>query len=46
MLLCDEIFRMLTHIVSESAKPCGDFRCLPSDFKAYILFFYLQMADI
>lgn len=28
---CDEIFRMLTHIVSESAKPCGDFRCLPSE---------------
>jgi hypothetical protein len=30
-LLYDEIFRMLTILFSESAKPCGDFRCLPSD---------------
>jgi len=34
-LLCDEIFRMLTKLFSESAKPCGDFRCLPSDYKTF-----------
>lgn len=27
----DEKFRMLNNIISESAKPCGDFRCLPSE---------------
>jgi hypothetical protein len=43
--LCDEIFRMLTHIVSESAKPCGDFRCLPSDFISYLLFYSWEIQD-
>ena len=31
MLLCDEIFRMLTIYFPRAQKPCGDFRCLPSD---------------
>ena len=44
ILLCDEIFRMLTHIVSESAKPCGDFRCLPSDKKLYIHILMLSLC--
>jgi hypothetical protein len=43
--LCDEIFRMLTHIVSESAKPCGDFRCLPSDFISHPLFYFWEIRD-
>jgi hypothetical protein len=33
LLLSDEIFRMLTTYTLRERKPCGDFRCLPSDYK-------------